>query len=89
MSRQISLSDVLKKLDLNVPRTTSAIRKDDLRKIFMATSGWPVIGSEGTFNEKIRTLVSLEVLVPLRMQAKVYSIKWETIDKILVDLEGW
>lgn len=85
MTRQITLLDVLLKIDLHIPHDNQTVTKDDLRALFMIKKGWPIIGSECTFNEKIRTLTALKLIKPLRT-GKIFSLDWDSIDAAMEEL---
>lgn len=87
MSRQITLLDILYKLDRCYSRNTLQVTKDDLCEVYMTEPGWPIMASEGTFNEKIRTLLRLQVLVPIKAGKKIFVIKWDRVDQIITNLK--
>lgn len=86
MTKQITLLDVLLKIDLNIAHDNQTTTKDDLRALFMIKKGWPIIGSECTFNEKIRTLSALQLIKPLRT-GKIYALNWDKIDAVISELQ--
>ena len=84
MSRQITLLDLIRKFSEAYPRNQSAVTRDDLTILYMATPGHPLIASEGTLNEKIRTLCTVRVLES--RNSKVFKINWEQIEKLEITL---
>lgn len=83
MSRQITIRDILGKLKMCLNENSKRTTKTELLRLFMLDSMHPVIGSEGTFNEKLRLLERLGFLK--KINGEVYAIEWELINAQLTE----
>ena len=81
MSRQITIMDLLVKIKTCLNENQKRTTKTDLMRLFMLDNTHPWIGSQGTFNEKMRLLESLGFLT--KLNANVYTIEWNVLNNQL------
>ena len=84
MGRQITLYDLIHKLDYCLEHNNTMIRRMDLLKIFMLDDMHPWISSQNTFNEKIRVLSELGFLP--KVNNNLFKVDWDLID---IKLKEW
>lgn len=78
MSRQITIKDLIYKIDLSLNHNRKQTTRAELKQIYMLDSTHPWIQSYNTFNEKIRTLADLGFIH--QVNKDVFTIEWDFID---------
>ena len=81
MGRQITLYDLINKLDVCWNHKEEMIRRKDLLRIYMLDDMHPWISSQSTFNEKIRVMCELEFLK--KVNPNLFKIEWDLVDQKL------
>lgn len=83
MGRQITLYDLINKLDICIEHNHDLVRRADLVKVYMLDDMHPWICSQSTFNEKIRVMCDVGFLK--KIKTELYRIDWDFVDQKLAE----